>query len=84
MKKWTALIIGIILIIIFIVNMFILPPLFGWYFPNISSWQDFIDAINTVEGFAIGIITEVIPILCVTIGAIFIIIFLVKLIRGKE
>ncbi|MFX1496986.1 MAG: hypothetical protein ACFFBH_05645 [Promethearchaeota archaeon] len=84
MKKWTAFIIGMILIIIFIITMFVLPPLFGWYFPNITSWDDFINAISTPERFIIGIITQVIPIICVTIGAIFLIIFLIKLIRGKE
>ncbi|MFX1419394.1 MAG: hypothetical protein ACFE9N_10780 [Promethearchaeota archaeon] len=84
MKKWTAFIIGIILVIIFIVTMFVLPPLLGWDFPNILSWQDFINAISTPEGLIIGIITEVIPIICVTVGAIFLTIFLVKLIRGKD
>lgn len=84
MKKWTAFTIGIILIVIFIITMFILPPLFGWYFPNILSWQDFINAISTPEGLIIGTITEVIPIICVTIGTIFLIVFLIKLIRGKE
>ncbi len=84
MKKWTAFVIGIILVVIFVITMFLLPPLLGWYFPNILSWQDFIDAINTPEKFVIGIVTVVIPIICVTIGAIFLIIFVVKLIRGKE
>ncbi|MGB5910082.1 MAG: hypothetical protein WBH31_02695 [Promethearchaeia archaeon] len=64
--------------------MFLLPPLLGWHFPNIFSWQNFVDAISTPEGFMIGIVTEVIPIICVTIGAIFLIIFVVKLIRGNE
>ncbi|MFX1307746.1 MAG: hypothetical protein ACFFB8_06420 [Promethearchaeota archaeon] len=84
MKKWTAFIIGIILVAVFIVTMFVLPPLLGWYYPDILSWQDFVDSISTPEGFIIGIVTEVIPIICVTIGAIFLIIFLVKLARGKE
>ncbi|MFW9945884.1 MAG: hypothetical protein ACFFDX_03540 [Candidatus Odinarchaeota archaeon] len=84
MKKWTAFTIGIILIVIFIVTMFILPPLLGWDFPNITNWQEFVEAINTPEKFVIGIVIEVIPIICVTIGAIFLIIFVVKLIRGKE
>jgi hypothetical protein len=84
MKKWTAFIIGVILVGIFIITMFILPPLLGWYQPSILSWQDFVDSISTVEGFVIGIITQVIPIVSVTIGAIFLIIFAVKLIRGKE
>ena len=84
MKKWTVFWIGIILVIIFVITMFVLPPLLGWYYPNILTWQDFVDSISTVEGFIIGITTEVIPIICVTIGAIFLIIFLVKLIRGKE
>ena len=84
MKKWTAFIIGIILVATFIITMFVLPPLLGWYFPNILSWQDFVEAISTPEGFGIGIVTEVIPIICVTIGAIFLIIFVIKLIRGKE
>ena len=84
MKKWTAFAIGIILVVIFVVTMFLLPPLLGWDFPDIVSWQDFVDAISTPEGFIIGIVVEVIPIICVTIGAIFIIIFLVKLIRGKD
>ncbi|MFX1493921.1 MAG: hypothetical protein ACFFBZ_06530 [Promethearchaeota archaeon] len=84
MKKWTAFTIGIILVVIFIVTMFILPPLLGWDFPNITNWQEFVEAINTPEKFVIGIVIEVIPIICVTIGAIFLIIFVVKLIRGKE
>jgi len=84
MKKWTAFIIGIILVVIFIFTMFVLPPLLGWYYPNILSWQDFIDSISTPEGLIIGIVTEVIPIICVTIGVIFLIIFLIKLIQGKE
>ncbi len=84
MKKWTAFTIGIILVVIFIVTMFIIPPLFGWYYPNITSWQDFVDSISTPEGLMVGIVTEVIPIICVTIGAIFLIIFVVKLIRGSE
>ena len=84
MKKLTALIVGIILVAVFIVTMFILPPLLGWYYPDILSWQDFVDSISTPEGLIIGIVTEVIPIICVTLGAIFLIIFLVKLVRGKE
>ena len=84
MKKWTAFIIGIILVVVFIITMFVLPPVLGWYYPNILSWQDFVDSISTPEGFMIGIVTEVVPIICVTIGAIFLIIFAIKLIRGKE
>jgi len=84
MKKWTALFIGIILVAIFIITMFILPPLLDWYYPNILSWQDFIDSISTPEGLIIGLVTEVIPIICVTIGAIFLIIFVIKMIRGSE
>jgi hypothetical protein len=84
MRKWTAFIIGIILVVIFIITMFVIPPLLGWYFPNILNWQDFVDAISTPEGFMIGIVTEVIPIICVTAGAIFLIIFAIKMIRGKE
>ncbi|MFX1388030.1 MAG: hypothetical protein ACFE9M_12505 [Promethearchaeota archaeon] len=84
MKKWTAFIIGIILVVIFIMTMFVLPPLLGWNFPNILSWEDFVEAITAPGGLFIGIMTEVIPIICVTIGAIFLIIFLVKLIQGKD
>ena len=84
MKKWTAFIIGIILVVVFIITMFVLPPVLGWYYPNILSWQDFVDSISTPEGFMIGIVTEVVPIICVTIGAIFLIIFAVKMIRGSE
>ncbi|MFX0005530.1 MAG: hypothetical protein ACFFAV_02255 [Candidatus Hermodarchaeota archaeon] len=84
MKKLTALITGIVLVVIFIITMFIIPPLMGWSPPVILGWQDFLDSISTPEGFIMGIITQVIPIICVTIGAIFFVIFLVKLIRGKE
>lgn len=84
MKKWTLFIVGVILVAIFIITMFLIPPLLGWYFPDILSWQDFIDAIRTPEGLIIGLITEAIPIICVTIGAIFLIIFVIKLIRGKK
>jgi len=61
-----------------------LPPLLNWTTPTIESWQDFLDSISTAEGLVMGIITQAIPIICVTIGAIFLIIFVVKLIRGKE
>lgn len=64
--------------------MFLLPPLLDWHYPDILSRQDFINSISTPEGLMIGIVTEVIPIICVTIGAIFLIIFAIKLIRGKE
>ena len=84
MKKWTAFVIGIILVVIFIITMFVLPPLLGWHFPTILSWQEFVEAIIAPGGFLIGMVTEVIPIICVTVGAIFLIIFVVKLIRGKE
>jgi len=84
MKKWTAFIIGVILVVVFIITMFVLPPLLGWYYPDILSWQDFIDSISTPEGLIIGLVTEVIPIICVTIGAIFLIIFVIKMIRGSE
>ncbi|MHA1985417.1 MAG: hypothetical protein ACW98D_02150 [Promethearchaeota archaeon] len=84
MKKWTTFIVGIILVVIFIITMFVLPPLLGWIQPTILSWDDFILSINTPEGFIQGIISQVIPIICVTIGAIFLIIFLIKLIRGKD
>ena len=84
MKKWTAFIIGIILVVIFIITMFVLPPLLGWTTPIIESWQDFLNSISTTEGLVMGIITQAIPIICVTIGAIFLIIFLIKLVRGKE
>jgi len=84
MKKWTAFIIGIILVAIFIVTMFVLPPLLGWTQPTILSWQDFLVSISTFEGLVMGILTQFIPIVCVTIGAIFLLIFVIKLIRGKE
>jgi len=84
MKKWTAFITGIILVVIFIITMFVVPQLFGWTNPSILSWQDFLDSISTAEGLITGLISQAIPIICVTIGAIFLIIFLVKLIRGKE
>jgi hypothetical protein len=58
MKKWTAFIIGIILVVVFIITMFVLPPLLNWTAPTILSWQDFIDSISTVEGFVMGIITQ--------------------------
>jgi len=84
MKKWTAFITGIILVVIFIITMFLVPPLLGWTNPSILSWQDFLDSISTAEGLIIGLVSQAIPVICVTIGAIFLIIFLVKLIRGKE
>jgi len=84
MKKWTAFIIGIILVVIFIITMFVLPPLLGWTMPTILSWQDFLDSISTAEGLIIGMVSQAIPVICVTIGAIFLIIFVIKLIRGKE
>ncbi|MFW9819332.1 MAG: hypothetical protein ACFFE5_06955 [Candidatus Thorarchaeota archaeon] len=84
MKKLTALIIGIILVVVFIITMFILPPLLEYTPPVISSWQDFLDSISTPEGLIMGIITQFIPIVCVIIAAIFFVIFLVKMIKGKE
>ncbi len=72
------------MVVIFIITMFVLPPLLGWTSPSILSWQDFLDSISTAEGLINGIISQLIPIICVTIGAIFLIIFVVKLIRGKE
>lgn len=84
MKKLTALITAIILVVIFVITMFVVPLLLGYTPPIILSWQDFLDSISTPEGFIMGIITQVIPIVCVTIGAIFFVIFLVKLIKGKE
>jgi hypothetical protein len=84
MKKWTAFSIGIILVVIFIITMFVLPPLLGWTSPTILSWQDFLDSISTAEGLIIGIMSQLVPIVSVTIGAIYLIIFVVKLIRGKE
>ena len=84
MKKWTTFIIGIILVVIFIITMFVLPPLLGWTNPTILSWQEFLDSISTAEGLLIGMVSQAIPVICVTIGAIFLIIFVIKLIRGKE
>ena len=81
MKKWTALIIAIIMAVIFIITMFVLPPLLEWNEPTILSWQDFLDSISTAEGLIIGIVSQLIPIVCVTIGAIFLLIFVIKLIR---
>ena len=84
MKKWTAFSIGITLVAIFIITMFIVPPLLGWTMPTILSWQDFLDSISTAEGLIIGIFSQFIPVICVTIGSIYLIIFVIKLIRGKE
>ncbi|NVM19320.1 MAG: hypothetical protein HWN80_16560 [Candidatus Lokiarchaeota archaeon] len=84
MKKWTAFITGTILVVIFIITMFVLPQLLNWTNPTILSWQDFLDSISTAEGLIIGIVSQAIPVICVTIGAIFLIIFVIKLIRGKE
>ena len=84
MKKWTAFIVGIILVVIFIIGMFVLPPLLGWNIPSFLSWQNFLDYISTAEGLITVIIAQGIPVICVTIGAIFLIIFVIKLIRGKE
>ena len=84
MKKWTAFIICIILVAVFIVTMFVVPPLLGWTNPSILSWQDFLDSISTAEGLTIEIVSQFIPVVCVTIGSIFLFIYLIKLIRGKE
>jgi len=84
MKKWTAFIIGIIFVVIFIITMFVLPPLLGWTVPSFLSWQEFLDYIKTSEGLITVIIAPGIPVICVTIGAIFLLIFVIKLIRGKD
>ncbi len=84
MKKWTAFIVGITMVVIFIITMFVLPTLLGWTMPTILSWQEFLDSISTAEGLIIGMVSQAIPVICVSIGAIFLTIFVVKLIRGKE
>ena len=84
MKKWTAFVIGIILVAIFIITMFILPPLLDWTVPSFLSWSEFLDYIETSEGLITVIISQGIPVICVTIGAIFLLIFVIKLIRGKD
>ena len=84
MKKWTAFIIGVIFVVIFIITMFVIPPLLDWNEPTILSWKDFLDSISTAEGLTIGLVSQFIPVICVTIGAIFLLIFLIKLIRGKD
>ena len=84
MKKWTAFIVGIILVAVFIITMFVIPLLLGWPTPALSSWQDTLDSISTAEGLTIEIVSQFIPVVCVTIGSIFLFIFLIKLIRGKE
>ena len=84
MKKWTAFIICIILVAIFIITMFVVPPLLGWTNPPYLSWQDFLDSISTTEGLIRGIVSQAIPVISVTIAAIFLLIFVIKLIRGKE
>ena len=84
MKKWTAFIIGVIFVVIFIITMFVIPPLLDWDEPTILSWEDFLDSISTAEGLTIGLVSQFIPVICVTIGAIFLLIFLIKLIRGKD
>jgi uncharacterized membrane protein len=84
MKKWTAFITGIIFVVIFIITMFVLPPLLSWSKPIINSWQDFLDSISTAEGLITGIVSQLIPVVCVIIGAIFLIVFVVKQIRGNE
>jgi len=84
MKKWTAFIVGIIMVAIFIITMFVVPPLLGWTSPSILSWQNFLDSISTAEGLVQGIVSQGIPVICVSIGAIFLIIFVIKLIQGKD
>ena len=84
MKKWTAFIVCIILVVIFIVTMFVIPPLLEWTNPPYLSWQDFLDSISTMEGLIRGIVSQAIPVISVTIASIFLLIFLIKLIRGKE
>ena len=84
MKKWTAFIVCIILVAVFIITMFVIPPLLGWTNPPYLSWQDFLDSISTMEGLIRGIVSQAIPVISVTIASIFLLIFLIKLIRGKE
>ena len=84
MKKWTAFIVCIILVAIFIITMFVVPPLLGWTNPPYLSWQDFLDSISTMEGLIRGIVSQAIPVISVTIASIFLLIFVIKLIRGKE
>jgi hypothetical protein len=84
MKKWTAFIVCIILVAVFIITMFVVPPLLGWTSPPYLSWQDFLDSISTMEGLIRGIVSQAIPVISVTIASIFLLIFVIKLIRGKE
>ena len=84
MKKWTAFIVCIILVAVFIITMFVVPPLLGWTNPPYLSWQDFLDSISTMEGLIRGIVSQAIPVISVTIASIFLLIFVIKLIRGKE
>jgi len=84
MKRWTAFIIGIILVAIFIMTMFVIPPLLGWTVPSYSNWLELLDSLKTQEGLIIGIVAQVIPVICVILGAIYLTIFIVKQIQGKE
>ncbi|KKM68477.1 hypothetical protein LCGC14_1460450 [marine sediment metagenome] len=81
MKKWTPLIIAIIMVVIFIITAFVVPPLLDWDAPSFLSWPDFLEYIKTAEGLIIAIVSQGIPVICVTIGAIFLLIFVIKLIR---
>ena len=84
MKKWTAFIVGIVLVAIFIITMFIVPSLLGWTVPYYSSWQGLLDSLKTPEGLIIGIVAQAVPVICVTLGAIYLTIFTVKQIKGKD
>lgn len=83
MKKWTAFKIGIIMVISFIITMFIVPMLLGWTVPSYSSWSVLLDSLKTPEGLIIGIIAQAVPVICITLGAIYLTIFVVKQSKDK-
>jgi hypothetical protein len=84
MKKWTAFKVGIILVASFIITMYIVPPLLGWTVPWYESWPELLDSLKTPSGLIIGIIAQAVPVICVTLGAIYLTIFVVKQIQDTK
>ena len=68
----------------FIITMFVVPPLLGWTVPVYSSWPELLDSLKTPAGLIIGIFVQAVPVISVTLGAIYLTIFAVKQGQGKD
>jgi len=84
MKKWTAIYVGIVMVAAFIITAFVVPPLLGWDVPAYSSWSELLDYLKSPAGLIIALVAQAAPVIFVTLGAIYLTIFAVKLGKGME